>query len=99
MRIGVADESAGGVQDALERFDERDAERLWHFVASVRDAGCQAAIVHARTAVLGGLSPKDNREVPPLRHDIVPRLKGAFPTLPTVVNGRSEEHTSELQSP
>src|SRR5256885_15636446 len=61
MRIGVADESAGGVQDALERFGERDAERLWHFVASVRDAGCQAAIVHARTAVLGGLSPKDNR--------------------------------------
>src|SRR5256885_8727335 len=61
MRIGVADESAGGVQDALERFGERDAERLWHFVASVRDAGCQAAVVHARTAVLGGLSPKDNR--------------------------------------
>ncbi len=98
MRIGVADESAGGVQDALERFDERDAERLWHFVASVRDAGCQAAIVHARTAVLGGLSPKDNREVPPLRHDIVRRLKGAFPTLPIVVNGGLREPRAVLEA-
>ena len=37
----------------------------------VREAGCQVAIVHARKAVLGGLSPKDNREVPPLRYDVV----------------------------
>jgi tRNA-dihydrouridine synthase A len=43
--------------------------------------------VHARKAVLGGLSPKDNREVPPLRYDVVRRLKALFPTLPVVVNG------------
>ena len=45
------------------------------------------AIVHARKAVLGGLSPKDNREVPPLRYDVVRRLRLEFPTLPLVVNG------------
>ena len=58
-----------------------------HFVASVRAAGCQVAIVHARKAVLGGLSPKDNREIPPLRYEVVRRLRLAFPTLPLVVNG------------
>src|SRR2546423_1600582 len=99
MRIGVADESAGGVQDALERFGERDAERLWHFVASVREARCQAANVHARTAGLGGPSPEDNPEVPPLRHDIVRRLKDAFPTLPIVVNGGPREPPPVPQAP
>ena len=68
-------------------FDERDYERLVHFIASVRDAGCQVAIVHARKAVLGGLSPKDNREIPPLRYEVVRRLRLEFPTLPLVVNG------------
>src|SRR5256885_12735833 len=57
-----------------------------------------AAIVHARTAVLGGLSPKDNREVPPLRHDIVRRLKDAFPTLPIVVNGGLREPRAVLEA-
>jgi tRNA-dihydrouridine synthase A len=87
MRIGVVSAGAGGHEDATAGFSERDAERLWEFVGSVRDAGCQAAIVHARKAVLGGLSPKENREIPPLRYDIVRRLKVDFPTLPVVVNG------------
>jgi tRNA-dihydrouridine synthase A len=87
MRIGVVSAAAGGHEDAVAGFSERDAERLWEFVASVRDGGCQAAIVHARKAVLGGLSPKENREIPPLRYDIVRRLKVDFPTLPVVVNG------------
>jgi tRNA-dihydrouridine synthase A len=43
--------------------------------------------VHARKAVLGGLSPKENRAIPPLRYDVVRQLKEAFPALPIVVNG------------
>ena len=43
--------------------------------------------MHARKAVLGGLSPKDNREVPPLRFDVVQRVKESFPALPVIVNG------------
>jgi len=56
-------------------------------VHKVRTAGCQVAIIHARKAVLGGLSPKDNREIPPLRFDVVERIKQAFPQLPVIVNG------------
>jgi tRNA-dihydrouridine synthase A len=44
-------------------------------------------IVHARNAWLHGLSPKENRELPPLRHDVVARLKRDFPSLTLVVNG------------
>ena len=62
---------------------------LVHFVASVRAAGCQVAIVHARKAVLGGLSPKDNREIPPLRYEVVRRLRVEFPTLPLVGQRRT----------
>jgi tRNA-dihydrouridine synthase A len=52
-----------------------------------RRAGCRTFIVHARNAVLKGLSPKDNREVPRLRHDEVHRLKREFPELEIVANG------------
>src|SRR4029077_6444032 len=79
MRIGVVSAAAGGHEDAIAGFSERDAERLWEVVGRVRDCGCQAAIVHARKAVLGKLSPKENREIPPLRYDIVRRLKVDFP--------------------
>jgi tRNA-dihydrouridine synthase A len=57
------------------------------FVGAVADAGCEVFIVHARNAVLKGLSPKENREVPPLRHDVVHRLKRDFPALAIVGNG------------
>jgi len=57
------------------------------FVGTVAAAGCEVFIVHARNAVLKGLSPKDNREVPPLRYDVVHRLKRDFPALTLVVNG------------
>jgi tRNA-dihydrouridine synthase A len=87
MRIGVVSGTREQTRAALSRFDELDFEALHGFVSQVRDAGCQAAIVHARKAVLGGLSPKDNREVPPLRYDVVRRLKGQFSDLPMIVNG------------
>jgi tRNA-dihydrouridine synthase A len=57
------------------------------FVGTVAGAGCDVFIVHARNAVLKGLSPKENREVPPLRHDVVHRLKQDFPSLTIVGNG------------
>jgi tRNA-dihydrouridine synthase A len=57
------------------------------FVAAVADAGCTTFFVHARNAILKGLSPKDNRAVPPLKYDYVYRLKLDFPTLRFVVNG------------
>jgi tRNA-dihydrouridine synthase A len=87
MRVGVVSAKRTEVAGAAAGFDERDYERLVHFIASVRDAGCEVAIVHARKAVLGGLSPKDNREIPPLRYEVLRRLRLEFPTLPLVVNG------------
>jgi tRNA-dihydrouridine synthase A len=87
MRIGVITARRGEAAAAVATFAEADFEKLRHFVATVQSAGCQAAIVHARQAVLGGLSPKDNREVPPLRHEVVRRLKQEFPQLPMIVNG------------
>jgi tRNA-dihydrouridine synthase A len=87
MRIGVVTASARHAAGAVADFSERDFDALRAFVAAVHAAGCQVAIVHARKAVLGGLSPKHNREIPPLRYDVVRRLKGEFPQLPVVVNG------------
>ena len=60
------------------------------FVEKVAAAGCTRFIVHARTAWLQGLSPKQNREIPPLRYDDVYRLKQDFPTLDIEINGGIE---------
>ena len=57
------------------------------FVGTVGAAGCDVFIVHARNAVLKGLSPKENREIPPLRYEVVQRLKQDFPALRIVLNG------------
>ena len=57
------------------------------FVGTVSGAGCGTFIVHARNAWLKGLSPKENREVPPLRHELVHRLKQDFPELDICING------------
>ncbi len=57
------------------------------FVGTVADAGCRVFIVHARNAWLQGLSPKENREIPPLRYDWVYQLKRDFPRLTIVLNG------------
>ncbi len=57
------------------------------FVGTVADAGCQTFIVHARNAWLKGLSPKENRDIPPLRYEVVHQLKQDFPQLQIVVNG------------
>ena len=57
------------------------------FVGAVAQAGCRTFIVHARNAVLKGLSPKQNREIPPLKYDYVYRLKRDLPQLEIVING------------
>jgi len=68
--------------------DDRDTyDDLVGFVRSVSQAGCTSFAVHARKAWLSGLSPKENREVPPLRHAEVHRLKADFPALEIVING------------
>jgi len=87
MRIGVVSGTREQARVALSRFDESDFEALHGFVSQVRAAGCEVAIVHARKAVLGGLSPKDNREVPPLHYAVVQRVKREFGDLPVIVNG------------
>ena len=60
---------------------------LCDFVGQVREAGCQSFTVHARIAILEGLSPKENREVPPLRYEVAAQLKADFPDLEIVLNG------------
>ena len=71
--------------------DDQDTEHeLAHFVASVSQAGCETFIVHARKAWLEGLSPKQNRDVPPLDYDQVFRLKNAHPELEICINGGIE---------
>ena len=68
--------------------DDQDSyEELAHFVRLVADAGCRTFIIHARKAWLSGLSPKENREVPPLRYDVVERIKRDFPALQIILNG------------
>lgn len=71
--------------------DERDSyEELVHFIDCVREAGCRNFIIHARKAFLQGLSPKENRSVPPLRYDFAYRVKRQFPELVVTVNGGIE---------
>lgn len=68
--------------------DDRDTfQDLLHFVAIVAVAGCRTFIIHARKAWLSGLSPKQNREIPPLRYDTVYGIKREFPELEIIING------------
>jgi tRNA-dihydrouridine synthase A len=67
--------------------EQNPEEALATFAAEVEAAGVDALIVHARKAWLAGLSPRENRDVPPLDYDVVFRLKAAHPKLPVVLNG------------
>jgi len=68
--------------------DDRDSDSYFeNFVNTVADAGCRIFIVHARVALLKGLSPKENREIPPLNYARVVRLKDKYPQLTIVLNG------------
>ena len=77
--------------DQIESYDfVRD------FVGTVSDVGCKVFIVHARNAWLKGLSPKENREIPPLRYEFVHQLKRDFPHLTIVLNGGMADNTACL---
>ena len=69
----------------IDRHESYDFVR--DFVGKVAERGCTVFIVHARNAWLKGISPKENRELPPLRHEMVERLKADFPVLTFVLNG------------
>ena len=68
--------------------DDQDSyDFLRSFVATTAEAGCEMYIVHARKAILQGLSPKENRSIPPLKYEVVYRLKNDFPDLRIILNG------------
>jgi tRNA-dihydrouridine synthase A len=72
--------------------DDKDSDEfLAEFVDAVADAGCRKFIVHARIAILDGLSPKENRTVPPLNYERVYRLKQAHPEFEVILNGGISE--------
>jgi tRNA-dihydrouridine synthase A len=98
IRIGVIEGRGRSAIEASRRFDEAERAALYRFVGVVRDAGCDAVIVHARKAVLGGLSAQDNREIPPLQYDVVTQVKKAFPDLQVVVNGGLREPDAILRA-
>ena len=107
LRIGVVDASelgpAGSRREsarvAAARFDDDELAALHGFVEGIVAAGCDALIVHARKAVLGAWSPRDNREIPPLRYDVVRDLQARAAPVPVVLNGglrTVEQISSEL---
>lgn len=67
--------------------DQDDYLFLHRFVARMRDAGCRSLTIHARKAILAGLSPKENRDIPPLVYDRAYAIKRDFPDLEIVLNG------------
>jgi len=88
-RIGIA-ESGEGI--------DPDYGKLFTFVRTLHDAGCDRFIVHARMAILGGLSPAENRSVPPLNYQFVLQLKNDFKNASFEINGgiMSLEQSAEL---
>jgi len=108
LRIGVVDaQELGGegtsrresARAAAARFGDPEREALEEFVDGIVAAGCNAVIVHARKAVLGAWSPADNREIPPLRYDVVRHIQERVTPVPTVLNGglrTAEQVVSEL---
>jgi tRNA-dihydrouridine synthase A len=95
LRIGVVDASELGegasrretARAAAARFGDAERAALEQFVDGIVAAGCDAVIVHARKAVLGAWSPADNREIPPLRYDVVRALQARVTPVPTILNG------------
>ncbi len=90
-------ECVAAMQDAVQipvtiksriGIDDKDSyQELATFIATVAGAGCKTFIIHARKAWLSGLSPKQNREVPPLRYDVVQQIKQDFAGLEIIING------------
>ena len=85
---------------AIDEMDEYQS--LPRFLSIVSEAGCETFIVHARKAWLKGLSPKQNRDVPPLNYELVYQMKREFPHLEIIINGgiktleESEQHLTQV---
>ena len=73
-----------------------DLESLVTFIDTVASAGCSTFIIHARKAILSGLSPKENREIPPLNYERVYEVKRHFPQLHIIINGGIKDPKSAL---
>jgi tRNA-dihydrouridine synthase A len=109
LRIGVVDANELGgeggsrresARAAAARFEAEEQAALEQFVGGIVAAGCDAVIVHARKAVLGAWSPRDNREIPPLRYDVVRGIQARVSPVPVVLNGglrTAEQVRSELE--
>lgn len=85
MRDAVAIDVTVKHRIGIDKAESYDFVR--DFVGTVAEAGCATFIVHARNAILKGLSPKENREIPPLRYDFAYQLKRDFPQLEIIING------------
>jgi tRNA-dihydrouridine synthase A len=108
LRIGVVDADEldeGGTRResaraAAARFGDAERAALHGFVGGIVAAGCAVVIVHARKAVLGAWSPRDNREIPPLRYDVVREVQSQIAPVPVILNGglrTPEQVEHELQ--
>ena len=87
-RIGIADKM--GTDDDYDVFHR--------FIETVHAAGCRIFIIHARRAVLSGLSPRENRDIPPLRYDFVYRIREAFADSRFLLNGGLQDTASILDA-
>jgi tRNA-dihydrouridine synthase A len=67
--------------------DDKPHDTLPHFIDTVAQSGCKSFIIHARKALLKGLSPKENRDIPPLDYDLVYQIKHTYPELHIGING------------
>ena len=82
--------------------DQNPEEVLPEFITKVASSGCSVFIIHARKALLGGLSPKDNRIIPPLQYPLIYEMQNKFPELDIILNGgltEIKEIKSVLQNP
>lgn len=77
--------------------DKDSAEFLHRFISTVASAGCETFIIHARIAILSGLSPKQNREIPPLNYERVFATKQRFPELEIIINGGIKDFDSMVK--
>jgi tRNA-dihydrouridine synthase A len=99
VRVPVTVKCRIGIEPMPQASEE--FEFLHQFITTVAAAGCDVFVVHARKAILKGLSPKENREIPPLKYDLVSQLRAEFPNLTFVLNGgirTVEEVQTHLQT-
>ncbi|MEL6688150.1 MAG: tRNA dihydrouridine(20/20a) synthase DusA [Pseudomonadota bacterium] len=89
MREGAGDTTVT-IKCRLGIDDQNLEKTLPHFVDTIAASGCETVIIHARKAWLKGLSPKENRTVPPIDYDLVSAMKDSFPQLRIMVNGQIE---------